>query len=115
MELEKFIESTLVQIAQGVHNAQKPLSLLGGSANPHMKVLRDDQTIGQAPNREGDRISLIEFDVAVSATTNSSKKGGIGVLATVVKIGGEAESAKENGTVSRIKFSVPILLPPYRH
>ncbi|ENM3825780.1 hypothetical protein AB5A11_003558, partial [Vibrio cholerae] len=34
MELDKFVESTLIQIAKGVAGAQSQVAALGGNVNP---------------------------------------------------------------------------------
>jgi hypothetical protein len=57
----------------------------------------------------------VEFDVAVTESdkTSAGGKAGIKVL-SAVEIGGEGSKAWERSTVSRIKFSIPIIPPAYR-
>ena len=56
-------------------------------------------------------VTPIEFDVAVTVTGGSEKKGGIGVFSGVFGVGGQASSNAASSSVSRIKFSVPVILP----
>jgi hypothetical protein len=39
------------------------------------------------------------------------KKGGIGVVGGIIGFGGNLESKSANLSVSRIKFTVPVILP----
>jgi hypothetical protein len=59
-----------------------------------------------------DYVQPVEFDVAVTATDKheATGKGGIKVF-TIAELGGEGSKSKERSTVSRIKFSIPIVPP----
>lgn len=54
----------------------------------------------------------VEFDVAVTATQSDQAQGGIGLVAGVFGAGVKGKTGSENSQVSRIKFTVPIVLPP---
>jgi uncharacterized membrane protein YtjA (UPF0391 family) len=43
-------------------------------------------------------------------TEGTEKKGGIGVLAGVLGVGGQASTNAASSSVSRIKFRVPVIL-----
>jgi hypothetical protein len=55
--------------------------------------------------------TVIRFDVAVAAEHKKSGTGGAGIKIAVVKakLGGEIEA--KDSRVSRVQFSVPILMP----
>ena len=107
MELETFIAETLRQIVKGVKTAQQHQDCEGAQINRKIETL---SAMGGAPSDETPP-QQIEFDVAVTVTEESEKKGGIGVFTGVVGIGGQANSNTANCSVSRIKFSVPVVLP----
>lgn len=54
---------------------------------------------------------IIEFDLAVSATEGTEAKAGIGIFAGAIGLGTQAKLDDNNVTVSRIKFSIPLLYP----
>ena len=58
-----------------------------------------------------DPIETIEFDVAVTVTEGTQTKGGIGVFMGAVGLGSQGQSSNQNASVTRIKFSVPLVLP----
>jgi hypothetical protein len=62
----------------------------------------------------GEVVGMVEFDVAVRATEGKETKGGIGVVAGVIGLGSSGKSDSSSGSESRIKFSIPVLLPVHR-
>lgn len=54
---------------------------------------------------------IIEFDIAVTASEGSEAKAGIGVFSGVIGLGTQAKMEGSNATLSRIKFSIPVLYP----
>jgi hypothetical protein len=54
---------------------------------------------------------MVEFDVAVTASSATGTKGGVGVVAGILALGAQGQSNQENKALSRLKFSVPISLP----
>lgn len=109
MDLETFISETLRQIVKGVKAAQEHEDCRGAEINPRARVLvasSGDKVPGDASARQ------VEFDVAVTVSEGAEKqgKGNIGV-ASILGIGGQASSNMSNTSVSRIKFSVPVVLP----
>lgn len=60
-------------------------------------------------------VETVEFDVAVVAVEEGEKKGGIGIMVGSVGIGGQGKAATSNTSESRLKFTVPIILPQPRH
>jgi hypothetical protein len=98
VDLETFIAETLRQIVKGVKTAQSHADCTGAQINP----LLDGACIA---------VEQIEFDVAVTVTEGSEKKGGIGVFTGGFGIGGQANANTANSSVSRIRFNVPVVLP----
>lgn len=111
MELDQFIKSTLVQIVDGVSEAEKVLQERGASVNPIGGHFDQKQVGGRTWSFEDGVSEVVEFDVAL---TNSEKEGtsaGIGVLLGGIKLGANGKSEETITSVTRIKFSVPVLLP----
>jgi len=100
MELREFVAKTLSAILDGVEDAIRdaPEDRRGVIA----PVIAGEEDWSKAS-------LLVEFDVAVTEAdkTSVSGKGGIRVLP--FEAGGERAKAWERSTVSRIKFSVPII------
>jgi hypothetical protein len=108
MELREFITETLLSITEGVGEAiRRRLADVSGVAV--ISPVFDGEVDWK------DLVQPVEFDVAVTEAdkTEGRGKGGIKVLA-VAEIGGEGTKSWERSTVSRIKFSVPVILPAQR-
>jgi hypothetical protein len=55
---------------------------------------------------------MVEFDVALTVAQDRQLKGGAGVeVFTFFKLGSEAQSEMQRSAVSRVQFSVPMILP----
>jgi hypothetical protein len=92
MNLQEFIEQTLIQIAQASKNVSEQMQSSGIGEG-----VRDNQSIN------------VSFDIAVTVSQESSTgiKGGLKVLSAVV-LGGEKEEAVKAENVSRIKLELPL-------
>jgi len=106
MTLQEFIRNSLLQIADGAHEARRrneniaiPVSALG----------KADASCTAIDRRAG---FLVEFDVAVTASEKRIKdvSGGIEV-ASLLKVGGKRSADSEQSSVSRIRFCVPMVFP----
>jgi hypothetical protein len=99
MELKEFIESTLVDISEGIKAAVEK------TGNDYLIIApsyyQESKTKRFSPDCD---IQDIEFDVAVTAV---DKVAG-GVKAGVKVLGAKAEGSSEYTNVSRIKFSVTV-------
>jgi hypothetical protein len=92
MDLQTFVRDSLVQIINGVREAQAKEGELGDRINP---------------KQGGWKIQDVEFDVAL--TVEKKTGGGLKVVAGV--FGGEGGHHREQSEVSRVKFVVPLVLP----
>jgi len=93
MELKDFVSQTITSIIEGVREAQASAQD-GAYVNPVMAA------------------RPIEFDVAVTVTETTEKKGGGGIaVAGFIKAEGGGLTSSANSSVSRIKFHVPVTLP----
>ncbi|MBR0560743.1 hypothetical protein [Neokomagataea anthophila] len=105
MELREFIKETLVSIAMGVQEAinahrEEPSSV--GAINP---VWGADSSAINADHKQN-----VEFDVAVTVTGKNSTAGKAGIkIFSALDIGGTDSRSLEQSSVSRIKFTIPIV------
>lgn len=113
MDLKDFVSETLVQIIGGVKEAQVKAKLLGGEINSAIWKGRENLEKHKIlESATGGIIQIVDFDVALIITEGKGTKGGIGVFAGGLSLGSQGQSHAENESVSRIKFKVPITLPP---
>lgn len=115
MELKAFVKETLINIIQGVKEAQHEAHAAGGKVNPAIDKMMENGSgsavLGWAKGGGSSPMFLVQFDVAVVAEEGKETKGGIGVVAGVFALGSQGKSQQNASNVSRIQFSVPVLLP----
>jgi len=114
MELRDFIEETLTQIVEGVKAAQGRAKDQGARVNPHLTTSADLAAKQGILIASGSAAQLVQFDVAITVKEGTATKGGIGVALGVVALGSTGQSQAESASVSRVKFSVPLVLPDAR-
>jgi hypothetical protein len=104
MTLQEFVRDSLVQITSGVSDARKQNRRIA------TWIQSDYDRAGSGfKAADGTPVFLVDFDVAVSASTKTD--GGAGASVSVAHIftaGGGADMSKERSEISRIRFSVPI-------
>ena len=115
MELREFVRASLVDIIMAVREADAEAAKLGAIINPGHRSLPHGakhlpRTTGLVP------IQDIEFDVAVTASRaeGSEAKAGIEVVGISLGLGVKGKSESEAISVSRLRFSVPVVLPSER-
>jgi hypothetical protein len=114
MNLKTFVAETLKEIIDGVVEAGQYYVGKGGEVNSLHIVYRNSEGSQLMDRRNGQIAQMVEFDVALTAAEGTETKGGIGVFAGAVGLGSQGKSDSSNSSVSRVKFSVPILLPTLR-
>ena len=116
MELQDFITTSLVQIARGIENAAAQLKDSKAFVNPRnvdTGDINDEHIYGYLNVRKKfyKVVQKIDFDVAVTAEATKETKGGLGISVGSISLGTHGRSENAGGTVSRIRFSVPMVLP----
>lgn len=99
MELKEFIATTIKQVVEGVVDAQDYMS---------------KERINAVVNAQrGARIDkTIEFDIAVTVNESSSTSAGGGItVASIINAGGKKQVESMEQSISRVKFSVDVILP----
>jgi hypothetical protein len=99
MDIKEFVSATLIQIIEGVADAQNEAKKFGAKINP-LKV----HGVAKIP-----AIKEVEFDVAVVTESSLSKgtKGGIKVVG-IIDFGGGGDLKKQESITSRVKFQIPL-------
>lgn len=111
MELKEFIKTAIADITNAVKELQGELKngAIVSPSYPH--VIANSTVVDPEMGKANRKISQIDFDVALtvgdSDTIGSNAKVGIQIFSA--RVGGESKSRTEN--VSRITFSIPIVLP----
>jgi len=108
MNLEQFISETMKQIIDGVSSAQEYARTKDAYINvPIVKTVNTHRMTDEslpAPQ-------VVEFDIAVTTTGANDLQGGMGIFVAGLGIGYQAKKNNAEEGVSRIKFSIPVVLP----
>ena len=108
MELKEFIKTAISDITEAVSELQEELKN-GTIVNPSLTQGEHGKTL--VVDNEVRMMERLNFDIAVTATEatelNGNDKAGIRVFG--VKVGAENKERTEN--VSRLTFSLPLVLP----
>jgi hypothetical protein len=102
MELKEFLKTTLLEISQGVKEANEK----SADGEKMFRILKGYE--GKLTQFHGQNPGLIYFDVAVSAGGSAEKSGKAGVFIKVIEFGGNIKGSEYNENISRIKFCVGI-------
>jgi hypothetical protein len=114
MDLKEFIAETLVQIADGIEQAQGTLkeNKSGAIINTNMTETDSGRLVTGGRCKA---VEMVEFDVAILANEGTATKAGIGLtVASIIKLNASGESKQSTGTESRIKFKVPMSYPMHK-
>ncbi len=114
MELRDFVAESLKQVVDGIVNAQEYSKKKGAFINPKDMVNTSNNGLIVTHNLGSGQYPIpqvIEFDVAVTVSEGMEAKAGIGVFAGALGLGTQAKVADGNSSISRIKFSIPVLFP----
>lgn len=111
MELKEFIKTAITDITDAVSELQAGLDN-GAIVNPSLPNPVANTTVIDPNNERINKlISKIDFDVALTVGDIEAKEAGgkLGIQILSAKIGGEKQTSIEN--VSRMTFSIPVVLP----
>ena len=109
MELKDFIKATLEQIVEGVASAQQSIKNSGGIINPSNMAFHRDGAWNRYDHAMPQEVM---FDVGLTSTDKSGSSEGIGVFLGSISLGKKNEIGIEQTAVTKVKFTVPLILPP---
>ena len=120
VSLKDFIKEGLQEVTEALVEFADDVRESGASPNPDGLNLYGDASNGKflyaEPKTEGaeykDVVTIIDFDIAITAIETSTKKRGVGikVMSTFSAEGG-VEKEVAGTSISRMKVSVPLRLP----
>lgn len=106
MQLDEFVKTSLEQLIGGVAEAQKSATDSGATINPGFRTPKSGEVASN-----GSVIREVEFDVVVTVSEETGSKAGLRVGLAGIGAGLEGKSGRGESAVSRIRFSVPVVLP----
>jgi hypothetical protein len=109
MELKDFVKATIEQIVEGAALAQESIKSHGGIVNPTRMRFQKDGSWNQYSHAMPQEVV---FDVGLTSTDKSGSSEGIGVFLGSISLGKKNDSGAEQVAISRVRFTVPLVLPP---
>lgn len=112
MDVREFVRDAIVQVVHGVNDAQAAVvSITGAAVNP--PGLFGSKVPSPLVNVEGvgASVSVLDFDLAVVVKEDATSGAHIGVVGGFFGVGGSGSQANATEASSRLRFSVPVLLP----
>ncbi|MEM1350962.1 MAG: trypco2 family protein [Pseudomonadota bacterium] len=106
MDLKDFVKQTIVDLCSAVSEADEAVKQMNGLVNPGRHTPGNDHREEFFSAR-----TTIEFDVAVTASSGTSKTAEGGAKIWVLSAGIGAEVEEKDSVVSRIKFPIQVVLP----
>ncbi|PXW70022.1 hypothetical protein BZA03_110201 [Alteromonas sp. I10] len=121
MELKDFVKESLVQISKGIEEANAELADSEAMINPvYVKMHTDNaQAYGRTKSRDPKHdlqpdsriVQKVDFDVAVVVESGQQGSAEAKLSIASIGIGGGGKTESSNKSESRIKFSIPVVLP----
>jgi len=112
MKLQEFITTALCEIINGVEEAKNITSSTNSLISPDVKLpgngASGDILVATA---DGGSASLVTFDVAITIEKGKGTSANIGVIGSILKLGAEGHSSYSDAFASRLRFSIPVVLP----
>ncbi len=111
MELKEFTKQTLLQIIEGVKEAQNEALVKDAYINPvNLYTNKDDNTYVKI-NDKNIQVTDVNFEVEVSTIDENEKEGGAGIFVGSFKIGTRKSDTDKAIATNKITFTVPLALP----
>lgn len=118
MQLKDFVSQTLIQIIEGVAEAQEHTRATDGyidqrdRVNPKLMDRADHAPKGKYYTTQmGELVQMVKFDVAVTTEKSSNAKAGGGIRVAGVGFGGDVAAGDKDTSLSRVSFEVPLAFP----
>jgi hypothetical protein len=114
MNLDEFISESFKGIIKGVKDAQPFAKQNTAIINPDVEKnkISSGARVKFYDNKDGARIvSDIDFDIAVTIVNQKENGIGGGITVLGIALGGKQATRNNDEIVSRIKFTVSIVLP----
>jgi Trypsin-co-occurring domain 2 len=112
LNLKEFITETISAIAEATSDLQAKYASEGILINPPAPQSGGPVYQPGSPNYTMRRVQNIQFDVAVTAASETAGGGKAGIKVLSMEIGGSGERTTSSEQVSRVKFEIPLTLKP---
>ncbi|MDW3225104.1 MAG: trypco2 family protein [Paracoccaceae bacterium] len=112
MDLKEFIKETISGIVDATAELQSEYDEMGILINPPVSNSERDLFEEGSIDHTYRRVESVEFDVAVTATNETSGGGKAGLKILSMEAGARGDHLRSNEEISRVKFSIPIALAP---
>ena len=109
MELKDFIKQTIEQIVDGVVEAQTNIKDKGANINPVNFPYTKD---GKHNHSKYSIPQEVIFDIGLTSTEKNGSSERIGVFLGSINLGKKNNDSTEAVAVTKVRFSVPLSLPP---
>ncbi len=110
MDLKDFVKETLVQITEGVKEAQEECKKSGCRINPEYK--KDGKK--ERYTDDNNPVTEVHFKVGLSSDSSEKDKGGIAVSFATVVLGHSNEHGDSYSSDTSVEFSIPVALPKFK-
>lgn len=110
MDLKEFIKETVSAIIEATVELQDKFEETGSIINPPITNSERDLYGQDQAHAIYRRVETVEFDVAVTAETSGSGSGKAALKILSLEASLEGAGGKRSEAVSRVKFSVPVVL-----
>ena len=107
MELNEFVKQALVQVIEGVRDAQA----VEGKEFVNPRIINPAPSGRIREKVNGQLVHDVSFDVAITTEDSSGSKAGGKISVLGLNAGADIDENLLSRTVSRIKFTVPIAYP----
>lgn len=111
IDVEEFVNAALTKVLRAISNAQNDEEV-GEQIAPMVRGdVKIDPAYGVAAHN-GQLWSVMEIDIAITASSETEASGGAGLKIPVIEaqVGAKGSVTSTQNGVSRIKFSVPIVV-----
>lgn len=115
MDLKEFISETVSAIADATTDLQCRYTAEDILINPPSAQSGSDVYQPGSSNYTMRRVQNVSFDVAVTASSETSLEGKAGIRVMSLEIGAKGDKSVSAEQVSRVSFKIPITLKPSSH
>jgi len=116
MDLREFVAESLKEIIDGVKEAQSHAAENGAEICPPIGILSSGARDYLESQATEEKVSFIDYDIAVTAEETGEIGGGGKVSVKVASVfsaegGGEGKVSEKASSISRLHFSLPVVWP----
>ncbi|WP_340245736.1 hypothetical protein [Sulfitobacter pontiacus] len=110
MDLKEFITETMTGIIEATNELQEKWGEAGVIVNPPVDSKQSNLFREGSTSHVFRQIQNVNFDVAVTAATETGGGGKAGLKVFSAEIGVDGTHLRQNEEVSRVQFSIPLTL-----